>query len=100
MDTQTQTELEAAVFRRLVKHLQTRTDVQNIDLMGYGGFCRNCFSKWMKQAADEAGADLSMDDAREAIYGMPYADYKDKYQTPATDEQLRRMDESVAKNKE
>ncbi|MBL4838689.1 MAG: DUF1244 domain-containing protein [Kordiimonadaceae bacterium] len=91
--------IEAAVFRRLLKHLDNRKDVQNIDLMGYGGFCRNCFSNWYQEAAAEAGVDLGKEDARERIYGMLYADYKNKYQAPATEEQLKRMDESVAKNK-
>ncbi|MFC4349314.1 DUF1244 domain-containing protein [Kordiimonas lipolytica] len=93
------TEIEAAVFRRLLKHLQARTDVQNIDLMGYGGFCRNCFYKWYVEEAGELGVEVSMEDAQERIYGMPYADYKEQFQTPATDEQMRRMDISVAKNK-
>ena len=91
--------IEAAVFRRLLKHLDMRKDVQNIDLMGYGGFCRNCFSDWYKEAAAEEGVELSKDEARERIYGMPYADYKDKYQAKATDAQLALMNESVAKNK-
>ena len=91
--------IEAAVFRRLLQHLDDRKDIQNIDLMGYGGFCRNCFAKWYKEAAEEAGMELSKEEAAERIYGMPYADYKAKFQTPATDEQLARMDESVAKNK-
>lgn len=91
--------IEAAVFRRLLKHLDDRKDVQNIDLMGYGGFCRNCFAKWYKEAAEDAGIELSKDEAAERIYGMPYADYKAKFQTPATDAQLKLMDESVAKNK-
>lgn len=97
--TDKQTEIEAAVFRRLLEHLQHRTDVQNIDLMGHGGFCRNCFSKWYKAEADALGVPVDMDDAREMIYGMPYADYKEKHQTPASDEQLARMDASVAKNR-
>lgn len=91
--------IEAAVFRRLLKHLDDRKDVQNIDLMGYGGFCRNCLSDWYMEAAAEAGETLSKDEARERIYGMPYGEFKDKYQSPATEEQLKRMDESVAKNK-
>ncbi|NON33540.1 DUF1244 domain-containing protein, partial [Klebsiella pneumoniae] len=73
MTPQQQLELEAAAFRRLVDHLQKRTDVQNIDLMNLSGFCRNCLSKWYKAAADERQLDLSLDDAREAVYGMPYA---------------------------
>ncbi len=93
------TEIEAAVFRRLIQHFQARTDVQNIDLMGYGGFCRNCLYKWYAEEAGALGVDMPIEDAQEAIYGMPYADYKEKFQTPATDEQMRRMDISVAKNK-
>lgn len=91
--------IEAAVFRRLVDHLRMRTDVQNIDLMGVGGFCRNCLSDWYQEAAEAAGAPVDKETARERIYGMPYGDYKAKYQTPATDAQLKLMDESVAKNK-
>lgn len=91
--------IEAAVFRRLLKHLDDRKDVQNIDLMGYGGFCRNCLSDWYMDAAAAAGKALTKDEARERIYGMPYGEFKDKYQSPATEEQLKRMDESVAKNK-
>ena len=93
------TTLEAAVFRRLLDLLQERTDVQNIDLMGYGGFCRNCFYKWYMEAAEEAGTPVSKEEAQLKIYGMPYKDYKQKHQTPASPEQLTRMDESVAKNK-
>ncbi|SDE06824.1 MULTISPECIES: DUF1244 domain-containing protein [Kordiimonas] len=93
------TEIEAAVFRRLIQHFQERTDVQNIDLMGYSGFCRNCLYKWYAEEAGELGVEVSKEEAQERIYGMPYADYKEKYQTPATDEQLRRMEISVAKNK-
>ncbi|NVJ91891.1 MAG: DUF1244 domain-containing protein [Methylocystaceae bacterium] len=88
MDKKTQTELEAAAFRGFVQHLQKRTDVQNIDLMNLAGFCRNCLAKWYKAAANEQGVDLSMDDAKEAVYGMPYDEYKSKYQTKATDEQM------------
>lgn len=88
MDKKTQTELEAAAFRGFVQHLQKRTDVQNIDLMNLAGFCRNCLAKWYKAAANEQGVDLSMDDAKEAVYGMPYDEYKNKYQTKATDVQM------------
>ncbi len=92
-------QIEAAVFRRLLQHLFHRTDVQNIDLMGYGGFCRNCLSDWYQEAADSMGTPVDKDAARERIYGMPYGEYKDKYQTPASEEQLARMQQSVAKNK-
>jgi hypothetical protein len=81
MDDSTRTEIEAAAFRRLVDHLRERTDVQNIDIMNLTGFCRNCLSKWYRAAAEERGVEMSYDDARETVYGMPYADWKDKYQT-------------------
>jgi len=84
MDQKTQTELEAAAFRRLVAHLRERTDVQNIDLMNLGGFCRNCLSNWLKDAADETGIALDKEAAREQVYGMPYAEWKAKHQTEAT----------------
>ncbi|MEM7217270.1 MAG: DUF1244 domain-containing protein [Pseudomonadota bacterium] len=80
-------ELEAAVFRRLVAHLDERTDVQNIELMNLAGFCRNCLSKWYKEAAAESGAPIEYEAAREIVYGMPYGDWKAKYQQPATAEQ-------------
>ena len=94
MDKQTQTELEAAAFRTLVAHLRERTDVQNIDLMKLSGFCRNCLSKWYRAAAEDKGLDLSYDDAREIVYGMPYADWKDKYQTEATADQKKKFAEA------
>lgn len=84
MDQKTQTELEAAAFRRLVAHLRERTDVQNIDLMNLGGFCRNCLSNWLKDAADETGIALDKEAAREQVYGMPYEEWKAKYQTEAS----------------
>ncbi len=80
MDTQTQTELEAAAFRTLVAHLRERKDVQNLDLMNLAGFCRNCLSKWYLAAAEERGIDMDYGQAREIVYGMPYAEWKDKYQ--------------------
>ena len=82
------TELEAAVFRRLLDHLDSRKDVQNIELMTLAGFCRNCLSKWYVAAAEEAGESVSLEDAREMVYGMPYGDWKDQYQSEATPEQL------------
>ncbi|MFT4121953.1 DUF1244 domain-containing protein [Bradyrhizobium sp.] len=91
IDDKTRTELEAAAFRRLVEHLRTRTDVQNIDLMNLAGFCRNCLSNWLKDAADAQGAALSKDESREAVYGMPYDAWKEKYQGKATPEQLEAM---------
>jgi len=80
-------ELEAAAFRRLVSHLQERTDVQNIDLMNLSGFCRNCLSRWYMEAAQEQGLSLDKEGAREIVYGMPYDEWKNKYQTPATEDQ-------------
>ena len=91
LDDKTRTELEAAVFSRLVAHLRQRTDVQNIDLMNLAGFCRNCLSNWMKEAADAKGIAMSRDDSREAVYGMPYETWKAKYQAEATPEQLAAM---------
>lgn len=76
----TRTELEAAAFRRLVEHLRTRNEVQNIDLMNLAGFCRNCLSKWYRAAAEERGVALSDDEAREIIYGMPYREWKTRFQ--------------------
>ena len=87
MDDQTRTELEAAAFRRLVAHLQQRTDVQNLDLMNLAGFCRNCLSNWMKDAADAQGVPMSKDQSREAVYGMPYDEWRAKYQKEASKEQ-------------
>jgi len=80
MDQQTQTELEAAAFRRLIAHLQERKDVQNIDLMNLAGFCRNCLSKWYLAAAEEKGVAMDYDAAREHVYGMSYDEWKQKYQ--------------------
>ena len=94
MDDKTMTELEAAAFRRLVSHLRKRTDVQNIDLMNLGGFCRNCLSNWLKDAADEKGVALDKKAAREHVYGMPYAEWKEKYQTEATAEQAEKLKHS------
>ncbi|MEM1064042.1 MAG: DUF1244 domain-containing protein [Pseudomonadota bacterium] len=87
MDETTRTELEAAAFRRLLDHLGERTDVQNIDMMNLTGFCRNCLSRWVQEAADARGIPLTKDDAREHVYGMPYSEWKDRYQTEATAEQ-------------
>ena len=87
MTEQQRLELEAAAFRALIQHLRSRTDVQNIDLMNLSGFCRNCLSKWYKAAADDLGVELSQDQAREAIYGMPYAEWKAQHQKEATAEQ-------------
>jgi hypothetical protein len=96
IDDKTRTELEAAVFRRLVAHLRERTDVQNIDLMNLAGFCRNCLSNWLKDAADEKGVALSKDDSREAVYGMPYETWKATYQSEATPDQQAAFKKSHA----
>jgi hypothetical protein len=87
MDERARTELEAAVFRRLVSHLQARTDVQNIDLMIAGGFCRNCLGDWYREAAAERGIEISKDDARAIVYGMPQQEWKRRYQKDASPEQ-------------
>jgi len=87
-------DLEAAAFRRLVSHLRERTDVQNIDMMNLAGFCRNCLSNWYKEAADEQGLDMDKEAAREIVYGMPYRDWKEKYQVEASLEQLARFNPS------
>ena len=87
MDDKTRTELEAAAFRRLLEHLRTRTDVQNIDLMNLAGFCRNCLSNWMKDAADAQGVSMSKDESRQLIYGMPYEEWRAKHQKEASPDQ-------------
>ena len=87
LDDKTRTELEAAAFRRLVEHLRTLTDVQNLELMNLAGFCRNCLSNWMKDAADARGVPMSKDESRERIYGMPYEEWKAKYQKEASQTQ-------------
>ncbi|OPF92415.1 hypothetical protein I8G32_04326 [Rhodopseudomonas palustris] len=94
MDDSTLTELEAAAFRRLVAHLRERTDVQNIDLMNLAGFCRNCLSNWLKDAADAQGVAMSRDESREAVYGMPYETWKAKYQSTATPDQVEAFKKS------
>src|SRR5579859_6681007 len=86
-DDQTRTELEAAVYRRLVEHLRGRTDVQNIDMMNLAGFCRNCLSNWMKDAADARGVPMSKEQSREIVYGMPFDEWRAKYQKDASPEQ-------------
>lgn len=87
IDQKTRTELEAAAFRRLLQHLRQRTDVQNIDLMNLAGFCRNCLSNWYQEAAQERGIALDKEAAREVVYGMPYAEWKARYQKEASAEQ-------------
>ena len=98
IDDKTRTELEAAVFRRLVEHLRTRTDVQNIDLMNLAGFCRNCLSNWMKDAADAKGVPMTKDESRETIYGMPFGEWKAKYQKEASKEQQAAFEKSAPKH--
>ncbi len=97
MTRQQQIEIEAAAFRGLIKHLHERTDVQNIDLMNLAGFCRNCFSKWYRAAAEDRGLEMSYDEAREIIYGMPYDEWKSRYQTEATPEQQARYESVTGK---
>ena len=97
-DDNSRTELEAAVFRRLVEHLRTRTDVQNIDLMNLAGFCRNCLSNWMKDAADARGLPMTKDESREAVYGMPYDEWRAKYQTEATAAQQAAFEKASPKH--
>ena len=99
MDDKTATELEAAVFRRLVAHLRERKDVQNIDLMIAGGFCRNCLGDWYREAAAEKGIALEKDAAREIVYGMPPVEWKKQYQTEATPEQMAKFAEAQKKHK-
>jgi hypothetical protein len=91
IDDKTRTELEAAAFRRLVEHLRTRTDVQNIDLMNLAGFCRNCLSNWLKEEANAKGVKMSKDESREAIYGMPYETWKASFQETVSPEQIAAM---------
>ena len=87
----TELEIKAQVFDRLIQHLQDRTDVQNIDLMILADFCRNCLSRWYEEAATEKGIDITNEQARELVYGMPYSEWKEQFQLPATDEQLQAM---------
>jgi len=89
-----QTEIEAAVFRRLLEHLDSRKDAQNIDLMNLAGFCRNCLSKWYVAAAEERGETVNYEQARTLVYGMPYAEWKDKYQQEASPEALQKFTET------
>ncbi|MCH2160126.1 MAG: DUF1244 domain-containing protein [Oleiphilaceae bacterium] len=99
IDSQTQTELEAAVFRRFLKHLDDHKEVQNIDLMILADFCRNCLSKWYVAAAAEKGVEVDCDAAREFVYGMPYSEWKDKHQLPATPEQMEAFEAKQAAKK-
>jgi uncharacterized protein len=94
MDDKTRIELEAAVYRKLVEHLRGRTDVQNIDLMNLAGFCRNCLSNWMKEAADTKGLSMTKDESREIVYGMPFEEWKAKYQKDASPDQKAAFEKS------
>ena len=91
------TEIEAAVYRKMIGHLRSHPDVQNIDLMNLAYFCRNCFSKWYMGAAGDHGIEIDYDQAREIVYGMPYSEYKSKYQGKATEEQLAKYEKSQGK---
>ena len=95
MDDRTRTEVEAAAFRGLIEHLQRRTDVQNIDLMNLAGFCRNCLAKWVMAAAEERGVAITYDEARAIVYGMPFDEWKARYQKEATSEQRRLFEETT-----
>lgn len=90
--------IAADAFRRLVAHLRHRSDAQNVDLMGLAGFCRNCLADWIAEAGEAHGLPMERDEAREAIYGMPFVEWKGRYQGEASAEQIRRMEESVARN--
>jgi uncharacterized protein len=94
IDRPTTTELEAAAFRRLLEHLRERSDVQNIDLMNLAGFCRNCLSRWYREAAAERGVTIADPDARELVYGMPYKQWQAQHQAPASAEQRAAFDKS------
>jgi hypothetical protein len=94
IDDKTRTELEAAAFRRLLEHLRSRTDVQNIDLMNLAGFCRNCLSNWFEDAAKAQGVAVTRDEARTMVYGMPYEEWKARHQAPATAEQTAKFAQS------
>jgi hypothetical protein len=98
LDEKTKTELEAAAFRRLVEHLRKRTDVQNIDLMNLAGFCRNCLSNWMKDAADARAVPMSKAESRELIYGMPFEEWKTKYQKEASKDQQAKFEQAAHKH--
>ena len=98
MDDRTQIELESAAFRTLVAHLRKRTDVQNIELMNLAGFCRNCLSKWYRAAAEDKGLDMDLEEARQRVYGMTYAEWKEHFQTEATAEQKKKYAAEAAKH--
>ena len=91
MNNEKRLKIESEVLKKLISHLQKRTDVQNIDLMNLSGFCRNCLSRWYSEAANENGVELNKDDAREIVYGMPHSVWKDKYQTEASEDQKNKF---------
>ena len=97
IDPKTRTEIEAAVYRKMIEHLRRYPEVQNIDLMNLAYFCRNCLSKWYRSAANEQGIELDYDQTREIVYGMPYGEYKDRYSEEATPQQLSAFEESKLK---
>lgn len=97
LDAATEVEIEAAAFRRLVKHLQERTDVQNIDLMNLAGFCRNCLANWYQEAASERGVSLSKDESRQIVYGMPYREWQSRHQSEATPAQQAAFEKASKK---
>ena len=98
MNNEIETKIEAKVFRKMIEHLQNRTDVQNIDLMNLSGFCRNCLSRWYSEAAEENGVEVSKDKARELVYGMPHYVWKEKYQKEASDDQKDKFKTSFNKD--
>jgi uncharacterized protein len=98
LDENTRTQLEAAAFRRLLEHLRSHTEVQNIDMMNLAGFCRNCLSNWMKEAADSRGIPMTKDESREAVYGMPFDEWKAKHQKEATPEQKATFEKASHKH--
>jgi hypothetical protein len=100
MDDKTRTEIEAAAFRRLVHHFRHRDDVQNIDLMNLAGFCRNCLAKWYRAAAADKDIEMSYDDARTRVYGMSYADWKERHQTESTPEKVQAFKDGLAEHGE
>ena len=98
MNDEQKTKIESKVFEKLIKHLQNRTDVQNIDLMNLSGFCRNCLSRWYTEAAEEYGSKIDKDQAREIIYGMPHSVWKEKYQTDADEDQKNKFKKTIAED--
>ena len=98
MNNEQKVKIESEVFKKLIKHLQNRTDVQNIDLMNLSGFCRNCLSRWYSEAAVENGLEIDKDQAREIVYGMPHSVWKNKYQTDADEDQKDKFNKSILRD--